>query len=101
MTKELEQKVTNILKSAKSKAEQSVEVFSLAEAAWIAGDVNSYDSLVKLLRKFFPEVDVTESPWVLNPARISNSSLPDIDLDTNTQREVLEYVKQKYKPQFS
>jgi len=83
MTKELETKVTNILKSSKSKQEQAVDIFALAELSWAAGDVSSYDSLFKLLRKFFP--DIKREAFVLNPLKIFQGHLPDIDLDDSSK----------------
>lgn len=96
MIKELEQKVTNILKSSKSKQDQSVEIFFLAEAAWSYGDITAYESLMKLLRKFFPELEVKELQFSLNPLIIQIGTLPNIDLETHTKEEVLEHLNIKY-----
>lgn len=80
MTKELENKVTNILKSSQSKSEQAIAIFSLSELAWASGNISAYESLIKLLRKFFPETS-SQHPLVLNTEKIRAGQLPDIDLD--------------------
>lgn len=81
MKKELLKHVEKIKQSKASLLQKSFYLVSLSENAYNEGDMKAYDYLLKEVYKLNPPHVDSLSEIRLNPLRINNSPLPDIDFD--------------------